>query len=90
MRTRTPAGAREAPQDTCNASRQLFQPYNIVPSYGKAQRPGTASCCTLYLKVLAVDTFAHVRAVDGGLEALAVLLEAGALLAVAALGVARS
>ncbi len=42
-----------------------------------------------HLKVLAVDALAVVGAVDGGLEALAVLLQAAALLAVAALVVAR-
>lgn len=40
------------------------------------------------LKVLAVDALAVVRAEDGGLEALAVLLQAAALLAVAPLVVA--
>jgi hypothetical protein len=42
-----------------------------------------------HLKVLAVDALAVVGAVDGRLEALAVLLKAAALLAVAALVVAR-
>lgn len=42
-----------------------------------------------HLKILAVDALAVVGAEDGGLEALAVLLQAAALLAVAALVVAR-
>lgn len=42
-----------------------------------------------HLEVLAVDALAVVGAVDGGLETLAVLLQAAALLAVAALVVAR-
>ena len=41
------------------------------------------------LKVLAVDALAVVGAEDGGLEALAILLQAAALLAVAPLVVAR-
>jgi len=43
-----------------------------------------------HIKVLAVDTLADLCAGDASLEALAVLLEAGALLAVAALGVAHA
>jgi hypothetical protein len=43
-----------------------------------------------HIKVLAVDTLADFSAENSSLEALAVLLQAGALLAVAALGVAHS
>jgi hypothetical protein len=49
--------------------------------------PGTEPT---HVKVLAVHTLADLCAEDASLEALAVLLEAGALLAVAALGVAYS
>ena len=43
-----------------------------------------------HLKVLAVDAFAVVAAVDAGLKALAVLLQASGLLAVTAFVVASS